>query len=164
MKYITTINDRKFEIEIQSDGSVWVNGQRREVDFLALTDSLYSVIMQSTSHEVVVEERDGTYEVLMGGRLYTGTVTDERTQLMKSRRGGLEADSGEISIKAPMPGLIVAIPISEGQNVTAGQTLIILESMKMQNELKAPRDGIVQRISVQQGETVEQKRVLITMT
>jgi biotin carboxyl carrier protein len=164
MKYITTINDRKFEIEIQGDGSVWVNGQRREVDFLALTDSLYSVIMQSTSHEVVVEERDGAYEVLMGGRLYTGTVTDERAQLMKSRRGGLEADSGEISIKAPMPGLIVAIPVSEGQNVTAGQTLIILESMKMQNELKAPRDGIVQRISVQQGETVEQKRVLITMT
>jgi biotin carboxyl carrier protein len=164
MKYITTINDRKFEIEIRNDGSVWVNGQPRDVDFLPLTDSLYSVIMNSTSHEVVVEERDGMYEVLMGGRMYSGTVMDERAQLMKSRRGGLEADSGEISIKAPMPGLIVAIPVSEGQTVHAGQTLIILESMKMQNELKAPRDGIVQRISVQQGETVEQKRVLVTMT
>jgi biotin carboxyl carrier protein len=164
MKYITQINDKKFEIEIRSDNTVWVNGQQREVDFLALTDSLYSVIMNATSHEVVVEERDGAYEVLMGGRMYSGTVTDERTQLMKSRRGGLEADSGEISIKAPMPGLIVVIPVSEGQTVTAGQTLIILESMKMQNELKAPRDGIVQRISVKQGETVEQKRVLVTMT
>lgn len=164
MKYITTINDRKFEIEIRGDGSIWVNGQQREVDFLPLTDALYSVLMNATSHEVVVEERDGMYEVLMGGRLYNGTVTDERTQLMKSRRGGLEADSGELSIKAPMPGLIVAIPVNEGQTVTAGQTLVILESMKMQNELKAPRDGTVQRISIKPGETVEQKRVLITMT
>ncbi|MCU0497811.1 MAG: biotin/lipoyl-binding protein [Anaerolineae bacterium] len=163
MKYITTINDKKFEIEIRNDGSVWVNGESRDVDFLALNNSLYSIIMENRSHEVVVEERDGAYEVLVSGRLYNGTVLDERSQLMRSRRGGLEADSGEISIKAPMPGLIVAIPVSEGQEVKSGQTLLILESMKMQNEIKAPRDGTVHRISVQQGETVEQKRVMVTL-
>lgn len=164
MKYITTINDKKFEVEIRNDGTMWVNGVQRTVDFLPLTDALYSLIMDNTSHEVVVEERDGAYEVLMGGRMYSSTVLDERAQLMKSRRGGLEADSGEISIKSPMPGLIVAIPVSEGDAIKAGQTLVILESMKMQNELKAPRDGTVQRISVKPGETVEQKKVLITIT
>ncbi len=164
MKYITTINDRRFEIEVRNDGTVWVNGEQRDVDFLPLTESLFSIIMNSTSHEAVVEEMDGNYEVLMGGRQYSGTVIDERSQLLRSRRGGLEADSGEISIRAPMPGLIVVIPVSEGETVTAGQTLVILESMKMQNELKAPRDGIVQRISVEPGQTVEQKKVLITMT
>jgi biotin carboxyl carrier protein len=164
MKYITTINDRRFDIEVRNDNTVWVNGVQRHVDFLPLTDSLYSLIMDSTSHEAVVEETDGNYEVLMGGRQYSGTVIDERSQLLRSRRGGLEADSGEISIRAPMPGLIVAIQVSEGDTVTAGQTVVILESMKMQNELKAPRDGTVQRISVESGQTVEQKKVLVTIT
>ncbi len=100
----------------------------------------------------------------MQGRMYTGQVLDERAQLLASRRGGLNADSGEVSIKAPMPGLIVSIPVHEGQEVTKGQTLVILKSMKMQNELKTPRDGIVQRISVQAGQTVEQNKLLITLT
>jgi biotin carboxyl carrier protein len=163
MKYITTIKDKKFEIEIQNDGSVLVNGQPREVDFLSLTPSLYSIIMNGHSLEVVIEERDGAYEVLMGGRLYEGAVLDERAQLMLSRRGGKVAETGEVSIKSPMPGMIVAVTVEEGQAVTAGQTVIILESMKMQNELKAPRDGVVQRVSVAAGQTVEQKKVLITI-
>lgn len=163
MKYITTINNKKFEIEILNDGSVLVNGQPREVDFLALDPSLYSIIMNGVSHEAVIEETLGDYQVLLGGRLYEGEVLDERAQLMLSRRGGREADSGEISIRAPMPGLIVNVPVTEGQQVKAGQTVVILESMKMQNELKCPRDGTVQRISVAAGQTVEQKKVLVTI-
>jgi biotin carboxyl carrier protein len=163
VKYITTINGRKFEIEILSDGSVLVNGQPREVDFLALDPSLYSVIMNGVSHEVVIEETEGDYQVLFGGKLYEGEVLDERAQLMLSRSGGGAADTGEVSIRAPMPGLIVALPVEEGQQVKAGQTVVILESMKMQNELKCPRDGTVQRISVQAGQTVEQKKVLVTI-
>jgi biotin carboxyl carrier protein len=163
MKYITTINDKKFEIEITNDGNVLVNGEKRDVDFLALGPSLYSVIMQTKSHEVVIDERNSEVDVLMGGRLFTGKVMDERAQLMSMRRGGQVADSGEISIKSPMPGLIVAIPVSEGKEVKAGETVIILESMKMQNELKAPRDGVVSRVSVQEQQSVEQGKVLVTI-
>jgi biotin carboxyl carrier protein len=56
------------------------------------------------------------------------------------------------------------VTVEEGHEVTRGQTVVILESMKMQNELKAPRDGVVQRISVKSGETVEQNKILITLT
>lgn len=164
MKYVTTINNKKFEVDIRNDGSVWVNGKRREVDFLALGPALYSIIMDTIQHEVVVEGAEDNVEVLLNGRLYTGTVLDERSQLMKSRRGGLEADSGEVTIRAPMPGLIAAVLCNEGDAVEAGQTLVILESMKMQNELKAPRAGTVQRVSVASGQTVEQRKVLITLT
>ncbi|MEP7291701.1 MAG: biotin/lipoyl-containing protein, partial [Chloroflexota bacterium] len=160
MKYVTIINDTRFEIEIEKDGSLKVNGEPREVDFLKLGPALYSILMDHRSYEVVIEEREGDYEVLMQGRLYSGQVLDERAQLLATRRGGLDADTGELSIKAPMPGLIVAIPVSEGQEVKKGQTLVILESMKMQNELKTPRDGTVQRISVQAGHTVEQNKLL----
>jgi biotin carboxyl carrier protein len=164
MKYVTTINNKKFEVDIRNDGSVWVNGKSREVDFLALGPALYSIIMDTIQHEVVVEGAEDNVEVLLNGRLYTGTVLDERSQLMKSRRGGLEADSGEVTIRAPMPGLIAAVLCNEGDAVEAGQTLVILESMKMQNELKAPRAGTVQRVSVASGQTVEQRKVLITLT
>jgi len=164
MKYVTYINEKKFEIEIQNDGTLLVNGVQRDVDFLTLDESLFSVLMNNKSYEIVIDETDGQYDVLIQGRLYTGQVLDERAQLLASRRGGLGVESGELSIKSPMPGLIVAIPVSEGQEVKKGQTVIVLESMKMQNELKAPRDGVVQRISVTVGATVEQKKLLITLT
>jgi biotin carboxyl carrier protein len=164
MKYVTIINDTRFEIEIGSDGSLRVNGEPREVDFLALGPSLYSILMDHRSYEMVIEEREGNTEVLMQGRLYTGQVLDERAQLLASRRGGLAPDSGELSIKAPMPGLIIAIPVAEGQAVQQAQTIIVLESMKMQNELKAPRDATVQRISVQVGQSVEHNKLLVTLT
>ncbi|MCS7072776.1 MAG: biotin/lipoyl-binding protein [Anaerolinea sp.] len=167
MKYVTFIHDRKFEIEILPDGSLLVNGEPRTVDFLPLGDTLYSVIMDNQSYEVVIEQagpgRKNEVEVLLRGHLYTGEVLDERALLMAMRTGGLETDSGEIAIKAPMPGLIVAVPVTEGQTVEAGQTVVILESMKMQNELKAPRAGVVQRIHVTAGQSVEQHKPLVVL-
>ena len=72
--------------------------------------------------------------------------------------------SGELNIRAPMPGLVVAIPIEDDQDVEKGDNLIILESMKMQNEIKAPRSGKVMRIRVQSGDSVDQNQVLITLS
>jgi biotin carboxyl carrier protein len=163
MKYVTTINNKTFEIEIQRDGSLLVNGEHREVDFLALGPSLYSILMDGLSHELVIEERDKDIEVLMRGKLYSGTVLDERAQLMAERTGGMMTDTGEMSVKAPMPGLVVVVPVEVGQLVSAGQTVIVLESMKMQNELKSPRDGVVQNISVATGQSVEQNKILVTI-
>lgn len=163
MKYVTRIKGKEFIVEIDKDGRLTVNGERRDVDFLPLGDSLYSIIRETQSYEVVIEERDEGVEVLMRGHRYDADVLDERAQLLASRRGGLTADTGEISLKSPMPGLIVSLLVSEGQTVTAGQTVVILESMKMQNELKAPREGVVQRISVTAGQSVEQNKLLITI-
>ncbi|PJF41108.1 MAG: biotin/lipoyl-binding protein [Chloroflexi bacterium] len=164
MKYITTINDQQFEIEIRPDGSLWVNGEQRRIDFLPLGEaSLYSIIADNLSMEALVEERDGKWEILLRGRLYMGTVLDERAQLLAARRSTAMDDSGEISIRAPMPGLVVAVPVEEGQEVEAGQTVVILESMKMENELKVPRKGVVQRISCEVGQSVEQNKLLVTV-
>jgi biotin carboxyl carrier protein len=164
MKYVTSVNGVRFEIEIKSDGKLFVNGEPRDIDFLPLGESaLYSVIINNESHELLVEERGGKFEVLSHGRLFEADVLDERAQLLASRRSAAAVDSGEISIRAPMPGLVVAIPVTEGQEVKTGQTVVILESMKMQNELKAPRDGVVQRISAEAGKSVEQGKPLITI-
>jgi biotin carboxyl carrier protein len=77
--------------------------------------------------------------------------------------GGGVAETGEYHLKAPMPGLVVTIPVEEGQEIKKGQVLLILESMKMQNELKAPRDGVISRIKVKSGESVEQKQALLSL-
>lgn len=165
MKYQATVNGKKFEIEINQDGDVFIDGELRQVDFVSLGETLYSMISESESHEVLIDDSEmPNYHVEMHGQLYTVNVLDERALILGSRRGGDFDESGEVSIKSPMPGLVVDIPVTEGQEIEKGQTIIILESMKMQNELKAPRAGTVQRIGVEAGQSVEQNKVLVTIT
>ncbi len=164
MKYVTIINNQQFEIEIEKDGSLLVNGEPHSIDFLqlgGLNSSLYSVITDTQSLEIVIEEEGNLIDVLMLGRLYEAQVLDERAMLMATRKGGLGVDSGEVP--SPMPGLIVKVNVEVGQSVTQGETVVILESMKMQNELKAPREGVVQAIHVSDGQTVEKNTLLIVI-
>ena len=134
MKYVTTVNDKRYEIEVGNDGRLLVNGAERQVDFLSLGPSLYSVIMNNQSLQVVIDGESGRYDVLMNGHLYESTVLDEHAMMLGQRRGGLATKSGNVS--APMPGLIVQVPVAVDQMVEEGETLVILESMKMQNELQ----------------------------
>ena len=90
-------------------------------------------------------------------------MEDEREKRLRVAAGGGASEGGEYLMKAPMPGLVVAISIEEGQDVEKGQVLVILESMKMQNELKAPRAGKIGRIRVKAGESVEQKQTLLSI-
>jgi len=115
------------------------------------------------SHESYVQRGDDNWQVLLRGRLYPVTVEDEREKRLRAAAGAGVEESGEFHLKAPMPGLVVAIPVEEGQEVKKGQVLLILESMKMQNELKSPRDGKVNRIKVKAGESVEQKQPLLSV-
>lgn len=164
MKYITTIEGKQFLVEIIDDRHVSVDGKVYEVDFESVSGQpVYSLIVDGKSHESYVARGDDNWQVLLRGRLYPITVEDERERRLRAAAGGGVAESGEFILKAPMPGLVVAIPVSEGQEVKKGQVLLILESMKMQNELKAPRDGIVQRIKVKTGESVEQKQTLLNV-
>nr|NIP43563.1 biotin/lipoyl-binding protein [candidate division Zixibacteria bacterium]NIT59736.1 biotin/lipoyl-binding protein [Fodinibius sp.]NIR66018.1 biotin/lipoyl-binding protein [candidate division Zixibacteria bacterium]NIS47654.1 biotin/lipoyl-binding protein [candidate division Zixibacteria bacterium]NIU15750.1 biotin/lipoyl-binding protein [candidate division Zixibacteria bacterium] len=70
-------------------------------------------------------------------------------------------DTSEFYLKAPMPGLVIDVPVEEGQDVSQGEILLVLESMKMQNELRCPRDGKVLRVRVKVGDNVERKQTLI---
>ena len=162
MKYITTIDDKEFIIELLDDKRVSVNGEIYPVDFESVSGQpVYSLIVDGKSHEAYAQEVDNEWQVLLRGRLYSVTVEDEREKRLRAAAGGGVAETGEYHLKAPMPGLVVAIPVEEGQEVKKGEVLLVLESMKMQNELKAPRDGIVSRIKVKPGESVEQKQSML---
>lgn len=167
MKYITTVNNQTFVIEVNREGEVIVDGEARTVDFRGLEgkQAIYSLLLNNKSYEAVVEERDGQYHVLMAGDLYEVGVTDERLQRLAEAAGGSAGagGTGELLIRSPMPGMIVAVPVVEGQEISKGETLVILESMKMENELKAPRDGVVSRIYVKTGDSVEQNKGLVVL-
>lgn len=167
MKYITTVNNQTFVIEVNREGEVIVDGEARTVDFRGLEgkQAIYSLLLNNKSYEAVVEERDGQYHVLMAGDLYEVEVTDERLQRLAEAAGGSAGagGTGELLIRSPMPGMIVAVPVIEGQEISKGETLVILESMKMENELKAPRDGVVSRIYVKTGDSVEQNKGLVVL-
>lgn len=164
MKYATTVGDRTFIIEVNRENEVIVDDRPEQVDFRSIDGhTLYSLLLNNRSYEAFVEEREGVHHVLLQGRLYTVTVEDERARRLSQVSRGFAPPTGEIQIKAPMPGLIVGIPVEEGQTVKAGQVVAILESMKMENELKAPRAGVVSRVRVKQGDSVEQNQVLLTL-
>jgi biotin carboxyl carrier protein len=164
MKYIATVEDREYIIEIVDERHITVNGKSFHVDFESVSGQpVYSLIADGKSHEAYVAAGEDNWQVLLRGHLFPVRVEDEREKRLRSAAGGGVAEAGEFNLKAPMPGLIVAIPVSEGQDVKKGQVLIILESMKMQNELKSPRDGTVHRIKARAGESVEQKQTLLSL-
>jgi biotin carboxyl carrier protein len=164
MKYVTTIEDKEYQIEIVDEHHIRIGDRLLAVNFESVSGQpVYSLILDGKSFETYVYQGDEDWQVLLRGHLYQVKVEDEREKRLKTAAGGGVAEGGEFHLKAPMPGLVVAIPVAEGEEIKKGQVLIILESMKMQNELKAPRDGKVDRIRVKAGETVEQKQTLLSV-
>ena len=159
MKYVTLVNGERYDIEIDSDGSILVNGEAHDVDFLNLGGSLYSIITENRSLEAVIDDDDDKIAVMMDGRLFEAQALDERAMLLIQRRGGISSGSGEVH--APMPGLIAVVTVVVGQAVAQGDTVVILESMKMQNELKSPIDGAVAAIHVEADQAVDKNSLLI---
>jgi len=164
MKYITTLDGKEYLIEIIDEHHVSINGQMQEVDFESVSGQpVYSMLIDGKSYESYVYETEEGWQVLTRGRQYNLTIEDEREKRLRTAAGAGVAESGEYHMKAPMPGLVVSIPVSEGDKVEKGQVILILESMKMQNELKSPKAGTVGRIRVKQGEKVEQRQALLSV-
>jgi biotin carboxyl carrier protein len=145
-------------------GKVSLNGQVYEVDFESISGQpVYSLLLDGGSFQADVYPGDeDTLQVLMRGVLYEATVEDEREKRL-SKAAGAVAQTGEFVLRAPMPGLVVKVAVAEGEAVKTAQVLVILESMKMQNELKSPRDGKVLRVQVKAGDSVEQRQILLSV-
>jgi len=164
MKYITTIGDREFEIEIDGDNKLVVDGKPYFIDFNSIGNQpVYSLLINGQSYEAYVYPTEDDWQVLLLGRFYPVKVEDERERRLRLASGSVISERQEYALKAPMPGLIVDVLVSEGQSVENGDVLIILESMKMQNELKSPRAGVVSRITVEVGDSVEQRQIIMSV-
>lgn len=165
MKYIASIDNQQYQIEINDEDRLTIDGQPVELDFKSMAEGqpIYSLILGGKSYEAMIELTDEGWQVMLRGQLYQIDVEDERQRRLRMASGGTATQSGELKLKAPMPGLIVDIPVEEGQEVAKGDNLIILESMKMQNEIKSPREGKILRVNVKAGDSVNQNQVLLTL-
>jgi acetyl/propionyl-CoA carboxylase alpha subunit len=164
VRYITTIGAQEFVVEILGDDRVILDGETLMVDFNSVAGQpVFSLLVDGQSHEAYVYPTENGWQVLLKGRSYTAWVEDELEKRLRMASGAGVSERTEIHLKAPMPGLVVSVCISEGQKVGLGDVLVVLESMKMQNELKSPRAGTVSRLRVVPGDRVEQHETMLSI-
>ena len=165
MKYITTVEGQEFVIDINEDGQVTVDGEDLDIDFHGIPNTqTYSVIINGDSYEVGIDDDGELFQIMLKSNLYEVQVEDERTRRLAGLIGKKGNAVGEVLIKAPMPGIIISIPVEEGQQVNQGDIVIVLESMKMQNEFKSPKDGVISSIRAVPGDKIEQNAILLTIS
>jgi biotin carboxyl carrier protein len=168
MRYFAVIGDREYEVELReaSDGrlSLVMDGTEHLLDLRSVSGTtLYSAILDNRSLEVVVEAGTEGITLLVEGRPYQVRVLSEMEHRLVGVGRGLGTVHGEVAVKAPMPGLVLDVSVVPGQPVEPGQRLVILEAMKMENELRAPRAGSVKSVHVAKGDKVEQGRILVVL-
>lgn len=164
MKYITTINGHEYGVDIIDEHKVSIDGVIFQIDFIPVGDQpVYSLVVNGQSFDAHVYPNEDAWQVLFRGSLFTAYVEDEREKRLRAALAGKVVQHADFHLKAPMPGMVVSIPVQEGQVVRKGDVLVILESMKMQNELRSPRDGKVVRVRVETGDRVEQKETMLSV-
>jgi len=164
MAFIAKLGDRNYSVEIQEIGKslyrVAVDGSEFLVDGKKTGRTGYSLVVDNRSFEVDVDTKEDEYRVLVDGRSYHVLLVDERRVRLGGLHAGVEA-KGRQEISVPMPGKITAVLVSEGDQVEKGQGLVIVEAMKMENEVRSSLTGQVKEVKVKTGDAVEAGKVLV---
>jgi biotin carboxyl carrier protein len=166
MKFWVTLEGREAEVDFRTDGDrllLEVEGRTLAADFRRLPDGeVYSLLIEGRSHEVRIAPGAGGLEVTLLGTTQTVEVRHPLEKLLQSVQQAGGAARGEV-VAAPMPGLVVAIRVAPGETVQAGQPVIVVEAMKMQNELAARVGGVVQEVLVAERATVAAGQPLVRL-
>jgi biotin carboxyl carrier protein len=164
MKLNIEYKGAELPLELSRDGEQWKfrldSAEERGARVREAEPSVYSVLLDGRSYDARVEESESGLVVVIDGHRFEIGVRDPRRLSRKQRGVGQE---GRQNVTAPMPGKVVRVLVSPGDEVTAGQGLLVVEAMKMQNELKALRPGRVGTVSAREGATVSAGEVLATI-
>jgi biotin carboxyl carrier protein len=158
-----TINTTKFEITENENGLV-IDGNPLSWDLVRIDENYFHIVHNNKSYraEVVkVDTATKTFTLKINGNLHT-VALKSKFDLLLDKMGMNNGSSGKVNnIKAPMPGLIIALKVKEGDAVKQNDPLLILEAMKMENIIKSPGDGVVKHVKIKKGDSVEKNQVLI---
>jgi biotin carboxyl carrier protein len=156
MTYDVIVDGKTHRLELTRGDTTWlckVDGEEIEVDAALTARDVMSVLIGGKAYEVKRERSlQGELHLVIGSARYAVDVQDPRS--LRSRRTASGAEAGPQKLTAPMPGKVVRILVTVGDEVIAGQGIIVMEAMKMQNEMKSPKDGRVQKILTSKGSTV----------
>jgi len=147
-------NQRLVELERDSNGwTAKIDGTEISADVAEISPNAFSVLCEGKSFEVLITPiGNGTLKIQVGSHEYSAEVVDPRTWRGR-RHTHLEAE-GRQQILAPMPGKVVRVLVAEGDPVEAGQGLLVVEAMKMQNQIRSPKSGKVERVLAKVGQLV----------
>jgi biotin carboxyl carrier protein len=166
VKYIATVGGQEHVVEVMvgADGRYrLVIGDREwDVDARLTAQGIYSLLIDNVSYVADVVDADGACFVEVGGETYAITVEEQTRHIIRTKGGAAPGGSGQ-TLKAPLPGKISRVAVSLGDAVQAGDTLLVIEAMKMENELRAGAAGTVTEVRVQAGQAVNAGDVLIVM-
>ena len=164
MKYFVTIAGRTLEVAVDGD-QVTVDGEPFTAHLSPVPGTpLRHLLFGNASFTLAMESGGagrGDWAVGFHGLRHRSQVVDERTRHIRGLTGDRPAAAGSGALRAPMPGLVIRVQVSVGQVVAAGQPVIALEAMKMENELHAPAAGVVRAVPVQPGQAVEKGAILV---
>jgi biotin carboxyl carrier protein len=168
MKRVIRIGEREALLDIaHNNGSInasvaWqgAESQQRLLDFREAEPGVYSVMCGNRSYEVRVLPGRDAWQVEIGGRSFSVEVEDPRNGHARRKGQGKE---GRRDVTAPMPGKVVRVLVEAGATVEEGQGLVVVEAMKMQNEMKAPKSGTVIALAARTGASVTAGEVLVTL-
>jgi biotin carboxyl carrier protein len=142
------------------------NSDTTQLDLLKLPSSKFHLLHQKKSFDIVLEDanfKEKEYTLTVNSNRYTVKISNALDKLIKDMGFSVGASKKANTIKAPMPGLILSINVAIGQEVKEGETLLILEAMKMENAIGSPKDGIVKSILIKENTTVEKGALLIEL-
>ena len=161
MRYEVTLEAMRVRVDLTPEGRFLVDDRAVAADVRErVRGRQWSVVLDGESHEVTLLTHD-PMRLDVDGVFVRASVVDERTQ--RASRGASAARTGRIEVRAPMPGLLKALHVAEGDRVERDAPLAILEAMKMENELRAPAAGRVTRVAAAPGSKVEGGAVLIVI-
>jgi biotin carboxyl carrier protein len=157
---------KKHIVELEKDGSgykISLDGEPVDADVVLAAPYAVSVLLNGTAFELhIAPSPDGTYKAQTGPHEFIADVRDPRA--WRGRHGsGVEAE-GRQQILAPMPGKVIRLLVKAGDEVEAGQGLVVVEAMKMQNEIRSPKKGKVERLQAQEGQAVNAGDVLCVVS
>ena len=164
MAFIARLGEKTYTVEIEEIGKslyrVAVDGSEFVVDGKKTGRTNYSLIVDNRSFEIEVDNTDDEYRVLVDGRSYHINLVDERRLRVGASQAATQLQ-GRQRVSVPMPGKVIAVLVTEGDQVEKGQGLVIVEAMKMENEVHSPIAGAIKEIKVKAGDTVEGGAVLV---
>jgi biotin carboxyl carrier protein len=161
MIYEVTIAEKTYRVEFVRAQESWrcrLDGREVEVDFASTQAGVLSILIAGRSYEVRQETSGGETSVVIGRQRIGVAIRDPRS--LRSRQRVEGGGHGVKKIIAPMPGKVVRILVPAGSEVEAGQSVLVIEAMKMQNELKSPKKGILRRLTALEGAAVEAGQTL----
>jgi pyruvate carboxylase subunit B len=163
MRYYVSIGQQSYEVELR-DQDVWIDGEKVSAELHHVAGTLLRrLALNGESHRIIATSGDarGSWDLHLDGERVQVDVVDERTRTIRAMTARNAGPQGPKPVRAPMPGMVVRVQVEAGDHVKPGQGVVIIEAMKMENELKADGGGVVSKVLVGAGTAVEKGAVLV---